>query len=204
MSKRIALIIPYVAILVGLHLAKSAYLAIFLYHIGIGLYLLWRRPANLGRQFLRGWNLPVGLPLALLSAGSGPLLILLWPVIAHEPDSLALTLAAWGLHGVHLWIFFGYFVIVNPVLEEAFWRSAHGSRNRFPALTDLAFAGYHALVLSSFLRNVWTLIATAILVFIAWIWRRTALQNGGLAIPTSAHILAGLSIMAAVIFLMQR
>lgn len=203
LPERISPIAPYLATLVGLYWAHSAWLAIGLYHLIMGAVLLARRPESRLRQLAQGWNWRAGLPHMLLGLAAGPTILVLWPTIAREPEHLNATLADLGLQGQAFWIFAVYFVLVNPVLEEVFWRSAPRVRRGRPALSDFAFAGYHALVLNLFLDAIWTLVATVLLVLVAWSWRRTIPRGPGLAIPLLAHALAGLSIITAVAYLMR-
>lgn len=199
----LALAIPYVAVLIGLYALRSAWLAILLYHAGILVCLLPALSRNASRELARGWSLTAAAPLLLASAASGPLLVLLWPAIALDSEGLAVTLANFGLLGPAWWAFAGYYVTVHPALEELFWRSPARPRGR-PVWDragiswgDLAFTGYHALVLRFFVSPPWVLAILIILVLTALIWRRLATRYGGLAIPLLAHAIAGVSTLAA-------
>jgi hypothetical protein len=195
--------LPYVCVLVGLDLFRSAWLTILLYHSGIVLFLAMARPAGLRERLLTGWRPGRGIALALLGACSGPLLLILWPAIADDPGGLSSTLAGFGLRGINWWLFAVYYVTLHPVLEEAFWRDTRFSPQSGLALSDVAFAGYHLLVVLHFLRVPWSLVTVAVLVFVAWLWRQIARRCQGLAIPLVSHAVAGLSTMAAVSFLVH-
>lgn len=197
-SRNIAMVSPYAAVLVGLHVLDSAWLAILLYHACIAYHVFRARPDHSRPRLLRGWKTSTGAGISLACAACGPLLFVLWPMIAKEPDSLSAGLTAIGLHGMRWRLFAAYFVSVHPVLEEAFWRGACFSRREGVAIPDLAFAGYHVLVLLFFLRTPWLIAAFVVLSAISWLWRRTSANHNGLAIPLISHLIAGLGIMAAI------
>jgi len=203
-ASHIAMALPYAAILIGLHGLGSAWLAILLYHAGIALYLLRAKRENLTSSLLRGWDPASGAALSLLCVGNGPLLVILWPMVAIEPGSLSTGLTTAGLGGVSGWLFAGYYVSVHPVLEEALWRGALFSDRRGIAASDVAFAGYHALVLPYFVRIGWVPVVCVILALVAWMWRRAVRNFHGLAIPIVTHALAGLATMAAAYILANR
>ncbi|MCK4415082.1 MAG: hypothetical protein KAY32_16240 [Candidatus Eisenbacteria sp.] len=193
----LAMTLPYAAVLIGLYWLGSAWVAILLYHAGMGIFLLRCGSSKQRPGLLQGWSAAAGTVLSVTCAGTGPLLILLWPTAAGESHNISAILAAFGLHGGAWWLFAAYYVIVHPLLEEAFWRGAQFSGHRGVALGDVAFAGYHALVLQYFLSPPWVLASVVSLLFVAWIWRRVGARYGGLAIPVVSHAAAGLSTMLA-------
>ena len=69
--------------------------------------------------------------------------------------------------------------------------------------TDLAFAGYHILVLAWFIKLPWLIIAFVVLTIAAYIWRYMAFKLKGLAIPLLSHIIADISIIAVIYVLIQ-
>jgi len=197
------MVLPYFAVLTGLYLFRSAWLAILFYHAGMALYLACvHRNAGMPPIF-KGWNSRAGVALSLLCASGGLLLYLIWPVAAIDRGALASTLEALGLHGTGWRLFVFYYLSLHPVIEEAFWRGAHlsGQKGIIPA--DAAFAGYHILVLICFIKTPWTVTVFLILVLTAWLWRRITLRYGGLAIPIISHAAAGFGTMAAVCCLLS-
>ena len=53
-----------------------------------------------------------------------------------------------GLSSSTSWLLFiAYFSLVNPFIEEYFWRGVLGSNTKKFYIGDLVYAGYHALVL---------------------------------------------------------
>lgn len=210
----VALAVPYATVPVGLHVFSSGWAAMGLYHAAMVIVALWvggdpgwfRRLAH---RLGSGWNLPmagVGLTLCL---GSGVALYFLWPLLERlagasgaaaalgtQLDRLALTGGSWLA-------FMAYYTLVNPILEEAYWRGVLGSEDSKPTLSDVCFGGYHVLVLAVLLPGraavAWTLaIAMGIsLMGAGWIWRQIARRHGGLLIPVLTHLAADLSVITA-------
>ncbi len=176
-------------------------MAILLYHTIIILTLVSSGSRVAWQRLRRGWSSRPGFCLAAVCAAAGPALYLLWHLIAHAPDALAADLDRIGLSGPSWLIFVAYFVSVHPCVEEAFWRGCFGSDSRRPALVDVAFGGYHLLVLPLFVNTTWALICLTILVLTAWLWRWFARTLGGLAVPVVSHAVADLSLMIAVVYL---
>jgi hypothetical protein len=193
----IVLLLPCVAVLVGLDYLRSAWAAILLYHAVIVIYLLFTRRDRPRAELFHGWNNATGAGITLVCACCWPLLVLLWPVISDVGGGLSSALDSFGLHGTSWWVFATYFVSLHPVLEEIFWRDALGSRNSRIDIVDIAFAAYHVLVLVHFLKFPWAIIVFISLTLISWLWRRIAERYHGLAIPIISHITAGLGIMIA-------
>lgn len=193
----IVILLPCVAVAVGLNYFRSAWAAILLYHAIIVIALLLTRRALPRIELFRGWNNATGAGLTIVSACCGPLLVLLWPVISDLNGNLSSALASFGLQGASWYLFVAYFVTVHPVLEELFWRDPRVSGNRRVDITDIAFAAYHVIVLVHFLKSPWVIIIFVILTLVSWLWRLVALRYNGLAIPVISHITAGLAIMTA-------
>jgi len=193
----IVLLLPCIAVLAGLNCLRSAWAAILLYHAVIVIYLFLTRHDRPRTELFRGWKNASGAGLTLICACSGPLLVLLWPVISNVNDGLSSALASFGLHGTSWYLFAAYYVSLHPVLEELFWRNALGSSNRRIDIVDIAFAAYHVLVLVHFLKFPWVIIVFIILTLVSLLWRRIAERYHGPAIPIISHIAAGLGIMTA-------
>lgn len=191
----IVLLLPCVAVLVGLNCLRSAWAAILLYHAVIVIYLFLTRHDRPRTELFRGWNNALGAGLTIACACSGPVLVLLWPVITNVSGGLSSALASFGLHGTSWWLFAAYYVSIHPVLEELFWRDALISRSKRIDIVDIAFAAYHVLVLVHFLKFPWVIIVFVILTLVSWLWRYIAERYHGLAIPIVSHMAAGLGIM---------
>ena len=75
--------------------------------------------------------------------------------------------------------------------------------HKYFSWTDLAFAGYHILVLAWFIKVPWLVIAFIVLTVAAYIWRYIASKLEGLAVPLLSHIVADVSIIAVTCVLIR-
>jgi hypothetical protein len=188
--------LPYASVWIGLHGLHSAWSAVGLYHLGIVATLFadrFRPRAALPDAFRNR----LALPTIVACAACGPVLLLLWPVIARADATLGSTLSRYGLSGGSWWLFAGYYATVHPVLEEALWRGRLLSSHTALAPSDIAFAGYHLLVLPLFVTWPWVIVSGIILTATAWAWRVITLHTGGLAVPITAHLVADIGVILA-------
>ena len=96
-----------------------------------------------------------------------------------------------------------YFSTVQPILEELYWRGFLGNSQKCFSWVDLAFAGYHILVLAWFIKTGWLVVAFIVLTVAGCVWRYTAARLGGLAVVLVSHIVADVSIVAVVYVLIR-
>ena len=193
--RAVAPLAPYLAILIGLFWARRAWVALLGFHAGM-LAVLWiERPAiPVAKLFQKEDNLAVLAACVIAGGGSGVLLYFLWPFLGNARSlptylaSLGLTPAAWP-------VFLAYFCLVNPWLEEYFWRGYLDSPSKSIAGVDLFFAGYHLLVLYGILSLGWLLLTAVVLTLTAWLWRQTVRASGGLLIASLSHFAADLSVL---------
>ncbi len=193
----------YVVVFVGLYIFKNAWTAILLYHLGIVLLLIIGSRKNLIKSIFAGWDLTVGLIAVAVCALSGPAILVCWEYMRLDQSALGTVLGNFGLHGWSWYLFIIYFATVQPLLEELYWRRFPGRSRKWPCFTDLAFAGYHILVLVWFIKWPWVTAAFVVLVMAGWTWRRIMHRFGGLAVPILSHIAADISIVTAVGLLLQ-
>jgi len=203
-SRNIFLLLPCIAVLTGLYFLRSAWATILLYHAVVVMYLFIVRRNRPRRGLFEGWNTLSGAGLILLCACCGPLLVLLWPVIENTQYGLSATLTAFGLKGAGWWLFAALYVSFHPLLEELFWRDALDPGSRRIDIVDVAFAAYHVLVLTNFLKIPWVVVVFFVLMMASWLWRRMAEKYQGLVIPLISHMTAGLGIMTAACILSIR
>ena len=189
--------LPYAAIAAGLFGLHSAWAALLGFHATLLAILLVARPAIPFRLLLRS-NSPRLLPgCALLCASSGVLLYYSRPLLGL-PETFSTDLAALGLT-LSAWPkFIAYFALVNPWLEEYFWRGYLNSPAEGLAPVDFFYAGYHVLVFYDRINLRASLIALAGLLFIGWLWRRLSRESSGLLVSSISHMAADLSILTAV------
>jgi hypothetical protein len=200
----LAALSPYVSSALGIHVFHSAWAALLLYHAAIAAVVLRRglKPACV--EACRGWSTPWGLGLALLCLGNGGALVLLWRFVARDPGALSGQLARLGLAQGSWWLFGAWYVLVHPILEELFWRRTLTSGRSGPAFPELAFAGYHSIVLIAFMPWYWVVPVVLLLAGMGWVWRRLVMRLGGPAVPIVSHACASLGTIAAASILAGR
>lgn len=192
-------LIPYVAMLIGLHLLGSAWISFLIYH-GLVLAAVWP-DGNLRRDLLRGWHNRVGLGAIGFGVGGGVLIYSLAPYAGINADLINPAIAKLGLTGTGWLLFVIYHTLVNPWFEEILWRGKLGHVGLKPVWGDVLFAGYHVLVLMLFLDWLWILLAFVVLVAAGWFWRQLRRRHEGLLLPVISHLAADGSIMAVVYML---
>lgn len=201
--RRAAPYAPYLAVLIGMFLFHSAWAAVLLYHLGMALVLSLDRGWGQARRLGAGMQ-PLNLTAtSLFGLSGGALLYFLWPLLGVPPgvgESLAglgITQAAWPA-------FIAYFCLVNPWLEEVYWRGYLGDSAVRSVANDVLFAGYHVLVLSVFVWWPWLIVVLAGLVAAGWVWRQQARRTGGLLVPMVSHFLADAGVFLTVYLLVIR
>lgn len=198
LMKWIAPLLVYLAIGTGLFIFHSAWITLLGFHATIIISLLIARPsiplANLFKGRDMKWTL-----LSLLLCGSSGIMLYyfrsrfgLADDLPHQTASLGLTASTWPL-------FMAYFVLVNPLLEEYFWRGYLGDKTKSLHSSDVLYAGYHALIIinKTGLRTI--VFAVIVLILAGWFWRQvTRIHKGGLLAPVLGHMAADCTILVAV------
>ncbi len=196
-SKWLAPVLPYLAVWGGLFLFKTAWAALIGFHIAILLTLLLPRP-NLPINILFKSKYSKWIPASVLFCStSGIGLYFLWGVFGIVDDfsaqlqSLGLTASSWPL-------IIAYFSLVNPFIEEYFWRGVLGNDTKKFYIGDVLYAGYHALVLWGRVHPLSIVFAVMILVSAGWLWRQISREDGGLLAATLGHAIADFTILLTV------
>lgn len=198
MNKKILTsVLPYLAVWAGLFLFKSAWAALLGFHLALLLAVFLLRN-HLPIEMLFKISSPKWITLSVLLCGvSGIGLYWFWDSFGIAADlsqrlsALGLTESAWP------W-FIAYFVWINPLLEEFYWRGMLADLRRGLSWMDLVFAGYHALILWSRVQPFGIGIAMILLVAAGWFWRQVVREDGGLLAAALGHMAADLTILLAV------
>ena len=190
-------IFPYLAVGLGLFWFHNAWIAILGFHFAIVISLLLARSHIPIKTLFQSSNIRWVFLSILLCGSSGFSLYLFrnfFGIVSDLPtqiESFGLTRSTWLL-------FIAYFVLVNPFVEEYFWRGFLGNSTKSLYISDFLYAGFHALVLFGNVRTrpiIYSLIA---LTLAGWLWRQIAREDKGLLAPVLGHMAADLTIMLAV------
>jgi len=201
-EKWFAPVLPYLAVWMGLFLFKSAWAALIGLHIAflcvLAFYQSKPAPIHLFKSKKSKWivfNLllcgPVGLGIYYLHSFVGLAL------------NFKMQLAQLGLNTNTLPAFIAYFSLVNPFLEEYFWRSFFGSGTKGFYIGDLLYASYHVLILINKVSILATLFSIVCLTFIGWFWRQSRREDQGQLAAVLGHMAADFSVLTAVFFLVK-
>ena len=201
--KILAVLVSYVTVALGIFWAHSAWAAQLAFHFWILTVLLIARfPIPIRSLFNLGHNWPLLIGCAALAGSSGALLFLFWPMLGNTAKLIG-YLSALRLTSIALPAYMIYFVLVNPWVEEYFWRGFLGSASKGITVTDLCFAGYHFLTLFTTIGSIWLIPILISLTLASWLWRQASRRSGGLLIASISHVFADLSVMVCVYLLVQ-
>jgi membrane protease YdiL (CAAX protease family) len=193
----LAPILPYLAVWVGLFYFKDAWFTLIGFHIAIVFVLLFLQPKP-SISILFKSKYPKWIVISLLfCAASGIGLYFLWEVFRVVID-LPAQLESIGLNSLSWPMFIAYFSLVNPFVEEFFWRGFLGNDSKKLLVSDLIFAGYHTIILWGRVQPFSILFAVIILTSAGWLWRQIARENEGLLAPIAGHMLADFSILVTI------
>jgi len=198
----IAALVPYVAVLLGMYLFHSAWLAILLYHIGIVTCLFFRRPVNLWSTVCGGLKTPLLVPSIVVCAMVAPVVYFMWPWLVASDGNLPEWMAYYGLTGWTWLLLIPYFSIAHPVLEEIHWRGIALKEGVGLSRYDFLFAGYHILVLFQLIHWPWLFLVFGVLMGSSFFWRWSAARFGGYAFPILTHAAADGAVILAAYFLL--
>jgi hypothetical protein len=201
-TKWVAAVPPYLAVWAGLFLFHSAWGAMLGFHAAILLVLIIARPHIPISILFKAKRFKRILPVAVLCASSGFAIYYLFPFFSTA-DELRSQLDAIGLSGSTWPWFIAYFSLVNPFLEEYFWRAYLGSDTKSFYLGDLVYAGFHGLVLMGKTHPLMVLFALGCLTFVGWLWRQIYREQEGLLVPVLGHMVADFSVMTAIYLIVR-
>ena len=190
-------LLPYLAVGIGVFWLQNALAALPGFHAAIVLSLLLARSSVPLKALFKSKNIRWVILSVLVCGSSGISLYFLWPYLGAIDDlpgqmeMFGLTRASWPL-------FISYFVLVNPLIEEYFWRGYLGSPTRRLVPSDFFYAGFHGLILMNKVQTGTVLYSLGILVLAGWFWRQLARVDEGLLAPVLGHMAADFTILMAV------
>jgi len=196
-------IIPYITIGIGLLIFHNAWLAILGYHIGMVAVLFLSKTGISLKRVFEGNRLWIIFITALAGANGGILLYILWPLLS-VPDDINLYIRSIGLNEQTWPVFLAYFILINPLIEEYYWRGYLATVAKRITLNDLLFSGYHLIVLAGQMETIWLFVVFFGLTVGAWFWRQMNRLNGGLLASTISHITADIAVILTIYYISMR
>ena len=195
--KWIAPALAYLAVGLGIFQFHSAWGALVGFHVAIIFSLLIARPNIPIVILLKNTKIKWIVLSVLLCGSSGIALYFLWNQFGFVSDlpaqveSLGLTSSTWMP-------FIAYFALVNPFVEDYFWRGYLGSETKKLHISDFMYSGFHALVMIGKVRMDAVLFGLSMLVLAGWFWRQLLREDHGLLAPVLGHMAADFTILMAV------
>ncbi len=190
-------LLPYLAVGLGLFWFRNAWAALLGFHIAIAL-ALWLAKQQFPIKILFKSNHIRWVAISVLLSGSvGIFLYLFWPRFGVASD-FPTHVEALGLNSSNWAVFIAYFSLVNPFMEECFWRGYLGSAAKCLYLSDFVYAGFHGMILAGSVSVISILCSLTILVLAGWFWRQLARESGGLLAPVLGHMAADFTILMTI------
>jgi uncharacterized protein len=195
--KWIAPALAYLAVAIGLSWFHSAWVALLAFHLSIVTSLLLARP-NIPIDILfRSNNIKWIATSILICGSSGITLYFLWSYFGFA-DDLSAQVRSLGLNAFTWPTFITYFALINPFIEEYFWRGYLGNPTKGLSVYDFVYAGFHALILIDKMQIGSIVYGLVLLTLAGWFWRQIGREDHGLLAAVLGHMLADFTILMAV------
>lgn len=195
--KWIAPLLVYLVVGVGMFFFHSAWGTLLAFHATIIVSLLIARPGIPVSVLFKSKSVK-WIILNILLCGSSGLFILFLGDLFGLTENLAEQVQVLGLNASTWPLFIAYFSLVNPFIEEYFWRGYLGSKTKSLHSSDFLYAGFHALILVNTVQMVSVIFGVSVLVVAGWFWRQVAREDDGLLAPVLGHMAADFAILFAV------
>ena len=189
---------PYLAVLFGVFYIKNAFVAVLFYHLILLVCIVGINRSQVLKLLVSGFHRYTGPVISLGGLIPGIVILLLWPYAKQPAVNLAELMGQVNLSDVSFTVFVFYACLVNPFLEESFWRGCFKPASWRPVPIDVLFAWYHTILLIPVLKPGFVVLSFVALMLVSWIFRNIYRLTGGLAIPLLIHIVADISIFFAV------
>lgn len=192
-------VLVYLALGIGLFWFRHAVLALLGFHLAIILSLILARASVPVGILFKSKDIRWVVLSILLCGSSGILLYFLWSDFGVTSD-LPAKVKSMGLTALTWPPFIAYFTLVNPLIEEYFWRCYLGSPTRGLHISDFLYSGFHGLILLEKVQTGAIIYSLIVLAAAGWFWRQIARADEGLLAPVLGHMAADFSLLMAVFF----
>jgi hypothetical protein len=199
-KRYLAPVVPYITVGIGLLVVHNAWAAIIGYHLAMLLVLTKAKTGIPLKKLIISNNIKISWLAVSLGASGGILLFLLRPILG-VPVDINIYLINIGLNAFTWPLFLAYHIMINPWIEEYYWRGYLGSNSKRLVVNDLLFAGYHIIVLAGKIDILWLVVCFICLFLGAWFWRQVTRWSQGLLSATMSHLAADFTIMLAIYFI---
>jgi len=186
------------AVIAGVFVLRNAFAAVLFYHLILLIGILKLNGPSAFSLLTSGFHRYIGPVMCLGGILPGLVIVYAWPMAARADINLPDILSTLNMGGPLLAVFSLYACLVNPVLEEAFWRGRFEKGSIRPNSVDALFAGYHVLAVAPVAKPVFAVLLFAALIFVAWLFRQLYRLTGGLLIPFLTHVIADIAILYAI------
>ena len=195
--KWIASLLVYLAVGIGVFQFHNAWGALLGFHAAILISLLIARPNIPISILFKSQNIKWIILSILLCGSSGVTLYFLWNQFGVVSDITKQT-ESFGLNPQTWLPFLIYFALVNPFVEEYFWRGYLGSPTKTLYPSDFLYAGYHGLILLGKVQIGMIMYSLGALILAGWLLRQIAREDQGLLAPLLGHMAADLTILTTI------
>ncbi len=195
--QRLWLAAPFVAMAVGVLLLKSGWAALLIYHTVIIAALVVNRERVSLSCLVKGFSIWPFLLMVAIAVGG-----YFW-LTDYSISKGFVGGRVSNLTGTCGPLFVGYMLLINPPLEELFWRDLFASKSRWLSLGDVLFGCFHFPILLLFLSPLNLPLGILMITMGGWGWRQMRNRSGGLLLPWMGHFLADLVLVAIVLRLLS-
>jgi len=195
MNKYLFAFLPYISIIIGLYFLSDAFLTLIFFQISIIFSFIFIKPDI--KKLFNGWHKYLGLGLILTVIIFSFLAIF----VATKYLNLEISdkIVNYNLTKVNFIIFTILFILINPAIEELFWRQTISSE-KVIYFEDFMFGFYHSLVLFNFVGLFFSIIIGLFLTAVSVFWKFLNKTLDGLLIPYLMHLVADLAVIVLILF----
>lgn len=188
---------PYLAVVLGIFCFRNAFIAVLLYHLILLICTISINRSESIKQLRTGFHKFFGPLICIGGILPGIIIYYFWPIARLNSVDLIEIMKSLELSNTSFLFFAVYSCLINPFLEESFWRGCFKPKTWFPDYIDGLFAGYHAIILLPVVKPLFVLLSFLALAFVSWFFRLLFRRTGGLLIPLITHIIADMAILFA-------